>query len=258
MLSEMIRVFRGKLEAGHVVGPFSKTHDPAFVEIMGYAEFDFVILDLEHGPNNVQTLQNLVRGAQVANILPIVRVKENNPSVIGEVLDIGAAGIQVPQIESADQARDVIRHARFGPLGTRGVCRFVRAADYSSLDRFDYFREANEAIIVLQIEGQQGIEQLDAILDVEGIDIIFIGPYDLSQSVGVPGQIENPIVIEKMMQIIETCNRRGIAVGTFVDNIQNARKWRDIGVKYISYSVDMGIFYEACSNIIANIDNIRR
>ncbi len=254
----MIKAFKDKLENGCVIGPFSKTHDPAFVEVMGHAEFDFVILDLEHGPNSVQTLQNLIRAAQITNILPIVRVKENNPSIIGEVLDIGAAGIQVPQIESADQAREVIARARFAPLGTRGVCRFVRAADYSSLDRFDYFKEANEAIIILQIEGQQAIEQLDAILNVEGIDIIFIGPYDLSQSVGVPGQIENPIVIEKMMQIIETCNRRGIAVGTFVDNIQNARKWRDIGVKYISYSVDIGIFYEACSNLIANINNIRR
>lgn len=254
MLTDMIKAFKSKLEEGYVIGPFSKTNDPAFVEIMGHAKFDFVILDLEHGPNSVQSLQNVIRGAEIANILPIVRVKENDSSIIGEVLDIGAAGIQVPQIESAEQAREVIRRARFAPAGTRGVCRFVRAADYSSMDRFDYFKKANEAIIILQIEGQQAIQQLDAILDVEGIDIIFIGPYDLSQSVGVPGQVDNPIVIEKMMQIIETCNRRGIAVGTFVDNIQNARKWRDIGVKYISYSVDTGIFYEACSNIISDVN----
>jgi 4-hydroxy-2-oxoheptanedioate aldolase len=123
------------------------------------------------------------------------------------------------------------------------------------MDRFEYFRKANEAIIILQIEGQQGIEQLDAILDVEGIDIIFIGPYDLSQSVGVPGQIDSPVVVEKMMEIIEICNRRGIAVGTFVDNIQNARKWKDIGVKYISYSVDMGIFYEACTGILSDMSS---
>lgn len=254
MLNDMIKVFRNKLEKGYVVGAFSKTNDPAFIEIMGHAKLDYVILDLEHGPNSVQSLQNLIRGAQIGDVLPIVRVKENNPSIIGEVLDIGAAGIQVPQIESAKQAYEVIQLARFGPVGTRGVCRFVRAADYSSMDRFDYFNRANEAVIILQIEGQQGMEQLDDILDVEGFDIIFIGPYDLSQSLGVPGQIDHPIVIEKMMQIIEKCNSRGVAVGTFVDNIQNARKWRDIGVKYISYSVDTGIFYEACSGIVADIN----
>lgn len=255
MLTDMIREFKNKLEEGYVVGPFSKTHDPAFVEAMGYSGFDFVILDLEHGPNNIETLQNLIRGAQIASILPIVRVKENNPSIIGEALDIGAAGIQVPQIENARQAREAIERARFAPLGARGVCRFVRAAGYSSMDRFEYFKKANEAIIILQIEGQQGIEQLEAILDVEGIDIIFIGPYDLSQSMGVPGQIDAPVVVEKMMDIIEICNRRGIAVGTFVDSIQNARKWKAIGVKYISYSVDMGIFYEACTGILSDICN---
>jgi len=254
MLTKMIEAFKYKLEEGYVLGPFSKTCDPAFIEAIGYAKFDFVILDLEHGPNSVQSLQNLIRAAQIGNVLPIVRVKENNPSVIGEVLDIGAAGIQVPQIENIDQAREVISRVKFAPAGTRGVCRFVRAADYSSMDRFEYFKKSSESIIILQIEGQTGIENLEDILDVEGIDIIFIGPYDLSQSLGVTGQIDHPKVIDKMMEIIIVCNRRGIAVGTFVDTIENAKKWRDIGVKYICYSVDMGIFYEACRDIKLNIN----
>ncbi|MCR4436618.1 MAG: aldolase/citrate lyase family protein [Clostridiales bacterium] len=253
MLTNMIRDFKKKVKESYVIGPFSKTQDPAFIEIMGYSGFDFVILDLEHGPNSVQTLQNLVRAAQVANILPVVRVKENNLSIIGEVLDIGAAAIQVPQVENARQARSVVRRAKFAPLGERGVCRFVRAAGYSSMDRFSYFKEANESMVILQIEGQDAIAGLRGILEVEGIDLIFIGPYDLSQSLGISGQIDHPLVTQKMMEIVDICSKKGIGVGTFVDTPDNAIKWRNAGVKYISYSVDVGIFYQACRDILSGL-----
>ena len=108
MNMESIRRFKTKLTSGSVFGPFSKTSDPAFIEIMGNSGFDFVILDLEHGPTSVQHLQNLIRAAEISGIFPIVRVKEHNLSVIGEVLDIGAGGIQVPQISDDRTAREVI------------------------------------------------------------------------------------------------------------------------------------------------------
>jgi len=249
MQNEKILHFKEKLENSFTIGLFSKTSDPAFIEILGHAQFDFVILDLEHGPSSVQSLQNLIRAAQVSNILPIVRVKENNLSIIGEVLDIGAAGVQIPQVENAEQARLLIRQTKFAPSGNRGVCRFVRSADYSAKDRFEYFKDANDSIVVLQIEGQNAISELNNILDVEGIDLIFIGPYDLAQSVGMPGQIDHPLVTEKMKEIIEACNKRNIVVGTFVDTIENAIRWRKAGVKYLAYSVDVGIFYDACRDL---------
>lgn len=253
---ERIISFKEKLKNSFVFGPFSKTSDPAFIEILGHAQFDFVILDLEHGPNNVQALQNLIRAAEVSNILPIVRVKENNLSTIGEVLDIGAAGIQFPKVENAEQASALIREVKFAPNGNRGVCRFVRAANYSAQDRFEYFKDANNVIVILQIEGQQAISDLESILNVEGIDLIFIGPYDLSQSIGIPGQIDHPLVTKKMMEIIDICNKHNVLVGTFVDNMENALRWKQAGVKYISYSVDTGIFYEACSDLSYKLKTI--
>ena len=110
---------------------FSKTSDPAFIETAGYSGMDFVIIDLEHGPNNVQSVQNLIRAAEVAGIFPIVRVKESCASVMSEVLDIGAGGIQVPQITKKEDGEAVFKKTKFSPLGERGVCRFVRAAEYS-------------------------------------------------------------------------------------------------------------------------------
>ena len=105
----------------------------------------------------------------------------------------------------------------------------------------------------MQIEGQEGIDNIDDILTVKGIDVLFIGPYDLSQSLGVPGDINNPVVEEKMLEIIEKCKEKNITVGTFVDTPENAIKWKKLGVKYISYSVDMGIFHDAIKSIVTTV-----
>lgn len=251
----MIKDFKYKLKNGVVTGVFSKTCDPGVIEALGYGGADFVIIDLEHGPNSIQNVQNLIRGAQSAGIFPIVRVKETYYSVIGEALDIGAGGVQVPQITTKEEARTVIEKTKFAPIGSRGVCRFVRAADYSAKDRFQYFKDANEAITILQIEGQEGIDNLKSIIEVGNIDVIFIGPYDLSQSLGFQGDIDNPLVEEKMLEIIKICNEKNITVGTFTDTIKNAIKWKKLGVKYIAHSVDVCIFYESTKNIIDRIRN---
>ena len=197
----------------------------------------------------------MIRGAQTAGIMPIVRVKESCASVMGEVLDIGAGGIQVPQITTRAEAEAVINRTKFAPLGERGVCRFVRAAKYSAKDRFEYFKDENEKVTILQIEGQEGIDNIDDILAADGIDVLFIGPYDLSQSLCVPGEIDNPLVEEKMLEIVDKCNEKNVTVGTFVDTPENAVKWKRLGIKYISYSVDMGIFYEAMPDIVKTVAN---
>jgi 4-hydroxy-2-oxoheptanedioate aldolase len=230
-----------------------KTADPGFVEIAGYAGFDFVILDREHGPATISEVQNLVRAAQCANILPIVRVPDSREISIDKALDIGAMGIQVPNVETAEQARNIVRAAKYAPGGNRGVCRFVRAAEYSNIERSTYFKQANETLVIVQVEGLRGIENLERIVDVEGIDVVFVGPYDLSQSLGVGGQIDHPAVEEKMHDVTKAASRKNIVVGTFVDTIENAAKWKNAGVRYLSYSVDVGIFYEACKRIVSSI-----
>lgn len=193
-----------RLEKGEVViGPFMKFTDPAAVEIFGFAGFDFVIIDIEHGPISIETAQNLIRAAEVIGIAPIIRVTENKPALILRALDIGAQGVEVPQINDKESAIRAIQAAKFAPAGNRGVCRFVRAAGYSALDRYEYFEHANrETISILHIEGTEGINNLEEILSVKGIDVTFIGPYDLSQSLGVPGQVDHPRVIKEMEHIV--------------------------------------------------------
>lgn len=250
-MEKLLKQFKDKLFNGDsVIGPFMKTGDPAFVEAAGYAGFDFAILDTEHGPVNMENMQNNIRAALVAGILPIIRVQDSSESSIGKALDIGALGIQVPQVEDAVQAEAVVQRAKFYPAGERGVCRFVRAAKYSSLDRNKYFQEANETLVILQLEGVKALENIDAIMEVDEVDVLFIGPYDLSQSLGVPGEISNPKVIEKMQYIVDKAKNKNIVVGTFVDESEAIRKWKNAGVQYISYSVDVGIFVDACKAIV--------
>ena len=252
---EMVRLFRKKIENGIVSGPFSKTCDPAFIEVMGYSGCDFVIIDLEHGPNHIENIQNLIRAAEISGVFPIVRIKENMLNMAGEALDIGALGIQVPQIENRKQAEAVIQHAKFAPLGQRGVCRYVRAAKYSHMDKFDYFNCANETVIVIQLEGKEALNNLEEILNVKDIDIVFIGPYDLSQSLGVPGQVNNPVVEAEIKKIVALCKMKHKLVGIFIDSTEDAPKWKKAGVRYISYSVDLGILREALTAKMKHIKN---
>ncbi len=232
------------------MGTFSKSTDPAFVEIMGYTGFDFAVLDLEHGPNTVQSLQGLIRAAEVAHLLPIVRVKKDTPSLISEALDVGAGGVQVPSVSSKEDAEAVIQAARFAPQGMRGVCRFVRAARYSSAERHEYFAQANTTIVVLQLEGAAAVRNVREILSAPGVDVIFVGPYDLSQSLGVPGDVDDPRVTEAMRTIVDECLSRGVVAGTFADTLEAARKWRGAGVKYLCYSVDVGLFTDKCRETV--------
>jgi 4-hydroxy-2-oxoheptanedioate aldolase len=227
-----------------------------FIEAMGYAGFDFVIIDLEHGPNTILNAQNLIRASEASRILPIIRCKEDVRSVVSEALDIGAGGVLVPKVTSAKEAQEIIDTARFAPIGMRGVCRYVRAAQYSNTCGQDYFKNANRAFLILGIEGVDAIQKIDQILELHGVDAIFIGPYDLSQSVGKTGDIDHPLVIDKMTEVIKKCQRKRVKVGTFVESVESANKWQKLGVGFLAYSVDVGLFYNHCKEIVLKFQNI--
>jgi 4-hydroxy-2-oxoheptanedioate aldolase len=244
-----------KLSKGlNVFGPFCKIHDPAAIEIAALAGFDFVIIDMEHGTSSIESAQNMIRAAEARGITPVIRVTENNESSIMRCLDIGVHAIQVPQVCIENDAAKVVNAVKFFPEGQRGVCKYVRAADYSSLGKSAYFESANnEVLTIVQIEGIQGIENLEKIIKIEGIDVIFLGPYDLSQSCGVPGQVHHEKVQNLMVHAVKIARAKGIWVGTFVENEADALKWCKLGVQYISFSVDVGILQNAYTTICANL-----
>ena len=247
---------RERLKKGDVlIGVFCKTTAPEFIEALGHGGFDFCILDMEHGPIQLETLQNLIRAAEGAGLLPIVRTRDRSAESISQPLDLGAAGVEVPQVASKADAAAVIDAAKFSPRGHRGVCRFVRAANFSAMERGTYFATANQSLVILQLEGTH-IGEYDKIADLPDVDILFIGPYDLSQALGIPGQIEDPRVLEKMQEIIAVAKRKGKVIGVFADTLPQARRWIAAGVQYIAYSVDLGLFYAACRDTVSALRDI--
>ena len=251
---KLLNQFKDKLEK-NVIGIFSKTTDSSIVEVFGLSGFNFIILDNEHGYTNYETLKNHIRAAELSNLVPIIRVANDNPENISKSLDIGAYGIQVPNINSKEQVEQVIKAAKFHPTGDRGVCKYVRAAEFKNIEKKDYFRLANDTLIIIQVEGKEGVRNIDDILNVKGIDVLFIGPYDLSQSLGVPGEIMHEKVIKTMNAIINKAKLKEVKIGVFCDDIETAIMWKKAGVNYISYSVDYGIIMDESKNLIKKFIN---
>ncbi|MBA7554260.1 2-keto-3-deoxy-L-rhamnonate aldolase [subsurface metagenome] len=241
-----------------VVGPFMKSRDPAMAEIVGLAGFDFAILDMEHSALSIESMEDLIRMAEVRGIDSIVRVPEISESAISGPLDAGASGVLVPHVDTRKQAEEVVFLSKFSPLGERGMDVFARAADYSHLPKEVFLREANrKTLLIVQIEGKKGVENLDEILQVKGLDTIFVGPYDLSQSLGVPGEIDHPKVVEKIKQVVGKVRKAGLSLGIYVDDVETAKKWIDLGVQFIALLVDAVIFFRACQSLVAPLKKLK-
>lgn len=250
-----INKLKQKLLNGQTVyGPFCKLQDPSLVEIAALVGFDFVILDMEHGPLSVESVQTLARAAQAKGIEVVVRVTDKRASDILRILDVGVNSIQVPQVNTATDAQMVVDASFFYPKGERGMCKYVRAASYTRIEKKEYFSSANlGTLTIVHIEGNKGLDNLEQIVSLEGIDIVFLGPYDLSQSFGHPGQTNHPEVVNKMKQAVTLAKNHNKIIGTFCESPQDVKKWRDLGVQYIAYTVDVGIIYDAYKKIINQI-----
>lgn len=238
--------FKERLKNGEkLFGPFINMNYPAVVEVAGMAGFDFCIIDNEHGEIPVEGTLDMIRACKLAGIPSIVRVYEGNPELIDKALDLGADGVQIPNIGSKEAAEIAVSAAKFAPEGSRGCNRYVRAGKYGSIDKADFFGKANdETTVILQVEGQDGVQALPDILKVKGFDVLFVGPYDLSASLGIPGQVNHPKVIAQMEEIMRQAKEVGVAVGFFCDDVATAVEWKNRGVQYVSFSSDIGQLYE--------------
>ncbi|MGE5246613.1 MAG: HpcH/HpaI aldolase family protein [Betaproteobacteria bacterium] len=233
--------FPERLRSGPpLVATFSMIASPIVVELLAKAGYDAVVLDTEHGPLGPEALNVLVPAATGAGIAPIVRVRTNEPSLIGGALDVGAAAVLVPQVESGAQAEAAVASARFGPGGRRGSNPYVRAAGYAATA--EWFGRANgDAAVLVMVEGTAGIEALDEIVATPGLDGIFIGPFDLSQSLGVPGQVEHPDVLARMERIVRSAGERRVATAAFAPTPALARRWLALGAQLVAVSFDTAL-----------------
>jgi 4-hydroxy-2-oxoheptanedioate aldolase len=204
------------------------------VETIGHLGFDWVFIDLEHGAITIESLDALTMAADAAGITSIVRPPSNDPVAIGQVLDRGAHGIQVPHIETADDARRAVAAAKFHPAGERGIAGGTRASNYGvNFKPKDFIEAANrETLVCVQLEHRNALEHVDRILEVEGVDVFFVGPMDLSLSFGRPGDLEAP----EVRTAIESCFERIRAAGKVAGcsgSPAALRRYRGFGVQYL-------------------------
>lgn len=238
----MANKIKEALDAGKVVvGPFMLSSAPILVELAGYAGFDFVMIDMEHTSTDFVAAERMVLAANASGIVPGIRVPENRPTHILRALEIGAKIIDVPLVNTKAEAEAVVKAGKYFPIGERGCAPITRGNQYGSLGNVEEtLRVANEeTLLMVQIETREGVENVEAIASVENIDIIFIGPADLSQSLGIPGQYDNPLFEKTMQKIIGTARDNGKIAGLFVTgDVETGRRWVDEGVQLLTPFAD--------------------
>lgn len=224
-----IAAFRQQLAAGvTLAGTFQKTPNAAVTEILALAGLDCVCVDTEHAPFDRAALDNVILAARSHDFPSLVRVPENNAAKVLQALDLGATGIIVPHVTNGEEARSIVRAARFGAQG-RGYSGATRAAGYATRRMTEIISEANARVcVVAQIEDESALGQIDDIAAVEGIDCLFIGRMDLAVSLGATGA-DDPRVVEAVRHICAAGRRQGRCIGMFTASHAEALHWRKEG-----------------------------
>jgi len=214
--------------------------DPTVYELASLVGFDYIWMDLEHHATSVETAWSLMRAARVGQADIMARPAKGEFMRLGRLLEAGAHGILYPRCDSADEAREVVRWSKFGPLGTRGFDGGNPDMPYCRADFADYIREANEETwIVIQIEDPKALEHVDEIAAVEGVDVIMLGPADFSILAGIPGQFQHPLIDEALKKVAAAADRHGKAWGTTAGTPARVKELIDRGALWTTCGCDL-------------------
>ena len=231
--------FKEKLARGEaVVGPWITLSDPAVVEIIGRAGFDFLLIDGEHAPFDETGLRNALIACDNTPSEAVVRVRANEEPRIKLALDLGAMGVMVPMVNSVDDARQAVNAAKYPPLGGRGLGPWRAADYYRGYD--DYVARADaETALIIQIEHRRAVAAIDDIIAVPGVDAIFIGPADLTASLGRGTDTGNPDTMAAIERVAESCRAAGMAMAIDAANPEAIARWGALGFRFFTISMDV-------------------
>jgi len=246
-------------EGEAVYGTFFKLNDANLVEMLGLNGFDFIIIDTEHSNYTKTDVENLVRAADYANISAIVRVAANTEEHILHAMDSGACGVQVPGLETVEAAEEAAKAAKYHPLGNRGLSTAQRAAKFGNWKgEVPYIQFANEnSLVVAHIENVEMAAHVEELCDIDIIDVLFVGPADLSQSMGMPGKSSDPKVQAVIADIFQRAIAKGKAVGIFAGTAELVEKYKSMGAKYIVYSSDAVLINRAFKAAVETVSGLK-
>jgi 4-hydroxy-2-oxoheptanedioate aldolase len=245
---------QGKAVLVTTVTPYAS---PKLTEMIGLLDFDCVWIDMEHQDYSYDQLFDMALGCRATGIEPMARIRKGDYWTYSRPFEAGATGIMVPHCRSGAEAEQIVRYSRFAPLGMRGIDGVEALADYGLAPTGDYMRHANrETFVVVQIEDCEAVENIDAIAAVEGIDVLFVGPSDLSQSYGIPLQTQDPVIRGAIERVAESAARHGKAWGLPVGSVEDAERYYAMGARFLSSGAAIILLQEGWRRIRQDFDNI--
>lgn len=255
----MENLAKSKLKDGkNILGTFFSMGNPSAMECLGYTGMDFVIIDTEHGPFDTESAMALVRAAESVGLSPFMRIADVSHKEIQRAVDMGVQGLIVPCLRSLEDMKKLVELAKFAPVGNRGFIKGRGSGfgyqDWASGSVADYMAASNDRLLVLpQCETRECYEQIEEVLSIEGIDGIFIGPFDLSISLGKPGDFDDPRFKSAVARILEACKKAGKYSLIFSTAIDQARAYLEQGFDGVAHSIDFTVFTEAYKAAMADI-----
>jgi len=234
------------IEGGYSVGSWITIASPTVAELMGGIGFDWLGIDGEHGAIGLESIQLLMQAMAGSPAVSLVRVATNDHILVKRVLDLGAQGVMVPMVNSAEQAEMAVRASRFPPRGVRGV-GLSRAHGYSVEDRTDRLRQAEaDTLLAIQIEHVDAVARIEEILRVDGVDLLFLGPEDLAASMGYLGRPEHPDVEATLSRVLAAAQRNGVPAGIPTRTVAETENRLEQGYRFIQLGVDVLYLGDSC------------
>lgn len=243
--------FKHALKAGKAqIGLWSSLSSHYTVEVIAGAGYDWILLDLEHSPNDLESLLAQLQAAAAYPTHPIVRVPWNDMVTVKRVLDVGAQSLLVPYVQNAAEAKAAVANTRYPPAGVRGVAGTTRATRFGRIK--DYAKRAHEEICVLvQVETKPALDQIEAICAVEGVDGVFIGPADLHASMGYPGETANAAVLPAIEEAMRRIRKAGKAPGYLSPVEADAKRMLAAGALFVAVGADVGLLARGAENLLS-------
>jgi len=247
-----------KLKEGKIsIGSWIQLAHPTIAEIMAESGFEWLAIDMEHSAIGVQDMENLIRAIELGGSVPLVRLWSNDPVLVKKVMDAGAYGIIVPMVNSREEAEKAVKSAKYPPEGERGVGLY-RAQGFGS--NFEEYKNTinQESLVVVMIEHREAVENIRDILSVKGVDGLLIGPYDMSGSYGIAGQLDHPLIKEAQRKIIVAAKEAGVVAGIHVVHppVEQVKNRIDEGFRFIAYSTDAILLNHYCQKSVSDLKEV--
>ena len=240
-----------------LTGTFINLGSPLTAEMAGAAGFDWLLVDIEHGSGDQEALGPQLQAIGGTSAAPVVRIANNDPPRFKRVLDLGASGIMVPYVSSIEEAEQAVASMRYPPRGIRGVAKLNRASGFGQ-DFDEYFNRSHELLTtVVQIETTDAVSRIDDIAAIDGVDVLFIGPLDLSVNLGIPEQFDNPKFLEARDKVVKAAQNAGKAAGILLLNQAQVESTVEAGFTFIALGSDGGLVAAGMRNLAAAFNAYR-